>query len=122
MTTTEIQEGAALQTAIMAQYRLLVQSVLEALKVCTAADVQDKPLSKKAQAVLARLKDLFRNGTYISIVFPGEPCKTAADAAEILKPIWAKLFFYPEISREQLPVYAESTALICDLLEYGWFE
>ncbi len=123
MTVTEIREGEALRLAIMAQYRLLLESLIQTLNTCSTPEMRMRQLSPKGKAALSRLKELFSHGVHFSMIYPTKPCETGEDAVDILTPLWARLFFYPEISEEQFLLYAESTVLICDLLEYGgWFE
>ena len=122
MTVTQIQNGYALTQAVRTEHNIVLELLIQTIDYCSDSAVQGKVLSSTGLAGMERLQKLFGTGKTSFMIFPKMLDHSSDSVSDILMSIWASLFFYPELSKERFLVYAESAALLCDMLGGGWFE
>lgn len=122
MIVTQIQNGYALTQAVRTERNIVLELLVQAIDYCSDSTVQGKVLSQTGLAGMERLQKLFGSGKSCFMIFPKMPDHSNESVSDILMSIWAGILFSPELSKERFMVYAESAALLCDMLGGGWLE
>ena len=120
MTANDIRSGRAFSVAVSAEYRKVLQTLVQAIDFCSERRNEEATLTKVGRAGFERINELFAKEQPMKpLPKEGTDCEVAE---KLLLTTWAYMIFYPKFSMERFAVYAEVNILLGEMLAGGWFE